>query len=114
MNKLIGALKTVRGIELLALAALMCILIVLCMGNQTPEEAALSEEGRVERLLSRIEGAGSVTVMMRRDNATGEVVGVVVAATGADEIKVVLELQRAVRALTGLEVEKIEIIKSGR
>ena len=38
--------------------------------------------------------------------------GAVVAASGAGDARVVLELQRAVRALTGLELEKIEIVKS--
>ena len=67
-------------------------------------------EARMERILSRIEGAGRVTVML--SGGEGAIEGAVVAASGAGDARVVLELQRAVRALTGLELEKIEIVKS--
>ena len=45
-------------------------------------------------------------------NAEGEIGGVVVAASGADDLRAMLELQQAVRTLTGLELDRIEIVKS--
>ena len=69
------------------------------------------DEKRMERLLSSIEGAGRVSVMISQ-GTDGEIAGVVVAASGADDLRVMLELQRAVRTLTGLELDRIEIVKS--
>ena len=64
-----------------------------------------------QRLLSGIDGAGKVSVMIAQ-GSDGEIGGVVVVSSGADDIRVKLELQRVVRTLTGLELEKIEIVKS--
>lgn len=107
------ALKSARKIEILLIAAAICTLLVLWMGGGADTTAGASdEEARMERILSRIEGAGSVSVMI--SPAEDGAAGVVVAAPGADDLRVMLELQRAVRALTGLELDRIEIVKSER
>ena len=108
MKQLCELLKGARRIEFWVAAAAVCALLALAMGSG--DSGAESDEARMQRILSRIEGAGQVTVML--SGADGAVEGAVVAASGAGDARVVLELQRAVRALTGLDLEKIEIVKS--
>ena len=108
MKQLSDLLKGARRIEFWIAAVAICALLALAMGSG--DSGALDDEARMERILSRIEGAGRVTVML---SGSGDAVeGAVVAASGAGDARVVLELQRAVRALTGLELDKIEIVKS--
>lgn len=112
MKQLFEALRAARKIELLVIAAVLCALLLLYMGDG--EGGAANEaEARMERVLSRIEGAGRVSVMIS-EGAGGEIVGAVVVAGGADDLHVSLELQRAVQTLTGLELEQIEVAKSER
>ena len=110
MKQLFEALKSARKIEVLILFATICVLLVLWMSGDGAG-CMDSEEARMERLLSGIEGAGKVSVMIAQ-GSDGEIGGVVVVSSGADDIRVKLELQRVVRTLTGLELEKIEIVKS--
>ena len=107
MNQLFEALKSARKIEILILFATICVLLVLWMSGDGAGRMD-SEETRMERILSRIEGAGRVSVMISQ-GSDGETEGVVVAASGADDLRVMLEIQRAVRTLTGLELDRIEI-----
>ena len=100
-------IKAARWLELTIAAALICILIVLAMsdgGNGNDEEE------RMQRILSGIEGAGRVRVMIARDEG-GNCTGVVVVASGAEDVEVMLRLQRAVQALTQLELRQIEVIR---
>ena len=110
MKQLGEMLRGARRIEFWIAAAAICALLALSMGGG--DSGAEDTEARMERILSRIEGAGRVTVMLSGEE--GAIEGAVVAASGAGDARVVLELQRAVRALTGLELEKIEIVKSKR
>ena len=111
MKQLMDALRGARKIEILVIAVMLCVLLVLGMGGgRETGSAADSEEARLERILSQIDGAGKVTVMLWREDAG--ISGCVVTSSGAGDVRVMLELQRAVRALTGLELEQIEIIKS--
>ena len=111
MKQLFEALKSARKIEILVILAVICAFLVLWMGGGGTANRSDGEEARMERLLSSIEGAGKVSVMISQGR-DGETEGVVVAAPGADDLRVMLELQRAVRTLTGLELERIEIVKS--
>ena len=64
----------------------------------------------MQRILSKIDGAGRVHVMIARDDG-GDCTGVVVVASGAEDVEVMLRLQRAVQALTDLELSQIEIVR---
>ena len=113
MKPLLEALGGARKIEIWLIIVLLCVLIVLCLGDsKSGETAADSDEYRLGRILSRIEGAGDVSVMLSQSE--GELQGCVVAAEGAREVRVMLQLQRAVQAITGLELDRIEIVQSGR
>lgn len=112
MNRLLEALKSAHRIELLIIIAVLCVLLVLGSANCGRNTPVSSEaEMRMEHILSQIDGAGQVSVML----AEGEdgFLGCVVAAEGKD-MKTVLELQRAVQALTALDLSRIEIVQSKR
>ena len=109
MKQLGEILRGARRIEFWIAAAAVCALLALALGGGG-DSPAYSAEARMERVLSRIEGAGRVTVMLSGAEDAPE--GAVIAASGAGDTRVVLEIQRAVRVLTGLELEKIEIVKS--
>lgn len=113
MKQLMEALKSARKLEICIALAVVAALLVLGLGGGGGDGGASPEERRMERILSEIEGAGRVSVMLSEDEK-GAYSGAVVAASGAEDIAVLLRLQRAVQTLTGLEMENIEIVKSGR
>ena len=109
MKQLFATLKAARWLELTIAAGLICILLVLALGSGSGD-AASKEEVRMQRILSRIEGAGRVSVRISEDGSGG-CAGVVVVASGAEDVGVMLRLQRAVQALTDLDLDRIEIVK---
>ncbi len=88
-------------------------------------------EERIARVLSSIDGAGKVEVVIHYQKAqavqtswltadastqqdtTGDVLGVVVVAQGADDLWVRLELARAVETLLRLPADSVEVFKMG-
>lgn len=112
MKRLIEALKPARKLEIWIVLAALAVLLVLGLGSGS-DAGANPEEERMAHILSEIEGAGRVKVMLSGD-AGGGYTGAVIAASGAEDIAVMLRLQRAVQTLTGLEAGDIEIVKSGR
>ena len=75
-------------------------------------------EQKLENLISSIEGAGQVDVMIMCEsddeiNKTEypKVVSAVVVSSGADSTKVKLDIIRAVEALLGLKTANIEVLK---
>ena len=91
------------GLLFVALAA--CIGLALLAGSI--QNASGSEESRLNRVLSGIEGAGQVEVAVYYDEAAP--CGAVVVAEGADSIAVQLRLTNAVTALLGLSPERIAV-----
>ena len=110
MKRLGELLRGARRIEFWIATAAICTLLALAMGRGGAQTAASGAEARMERVLSRIEGAGRVTVML--SGAEDSPSGAVIAASGADDIRVALELQRSLRALTGLNLDRIEVVKA--
>lgn len=110
MKGIMEALRSARRLEWFILLAAAAVLLVLCMGDGG-SEAVSPGEARLKAVLESIDGAGRVSVMLSGEE--GAYTGAVVTATGADEIAVLLRLQRAVHALTGLETQDIEIMRAG-
>ena len=108
MKQLFETIRAARWLEPTILIALVCILILIALGSGGGSTAS-DEEARMQRILSKIDGAGKVSVMIAEDEG-GACTGVVVVASGAGDIEVLLRLQRAVQALTRLELSRIEII----
>ena len=103
-------LKLVRRPEaIIALAAICVLTIVMLNGSQTDSDAMTDYERRMCAVLSDIDGAGRVRVMIAED-ADGKCTGVLVVSDGARDMKTYLTIQRAVRALTGIDAEHIEIV----
>lgn len=111
-------LRGARHIEWVLLAVMLAALVLLL--TDEPADSgyeSTSLERRMESVLSSIEGAGRVRVLVNSPEATavfsggsGSAGGVLVVAEGADDLKVCMELQRAVKALLGVEAGQIEIL----
>lgn len=87
----------------LLLAMLVCAALCLLTGSSAPD----SEEARISRVLSAMEGAGAVEVALHYDDSLP--CGAVIIAEGADSIAVRLQLSSAVSALLGLEENRIAV-----
>ena len=111
-------LRGARHIEWALLAVVLAALLLIAANEpDTGEYEATALERRMEQVLSCIEGAGEVRVLVHSADAVsafapqdGQTVGVLVVAEGAGSLKVNMELQRAVQALLGIEAEQIEIL----
>lgn len=64
-------------------------------------------EERVQEVLSLVDGAGAVRVVISGEETAS---GVIVVAEGADDLAVRLELSRAVQSLLGVPNAKIEVL----
>ena len=119
-------LRGIRGLEGLALlvAAALIGLLVLNAGVRPAEEARTGLEQRLEAVLSRIDGAGAVRVLVTEeagrqslageDGEAGRIIGVLIVAEGADDLGVSLALQQAVQALLQIDLNQIEIARMRR
>jgi len=115
MKRCMEILKAARWLELLLVSVALAVAALLFMGSDAgaPSNASPAEL-RMQRILSEIEGAGKVSVMISEDVQNPDVpAGVVVAASGASDLQVLLKIQNAVRTLTGLPVGRIEVYASG-
>lgn len=110
MKRLLETLKSARWLEAALLAALICILIV-CFLDMPQNSQASDTEKRMEHILSKIEGAGKVHVMIHETDEG--ISGIVAACSGADNIRIVLTMRNAISTLTGVDNSRIEIIHSG-
>ena len=119
MSLIRQALQKLRGarhIEWALLAGVLAAALLLS-GGQQEHSASTALERRMENVLSMIEGAGRVRVLVNQPETvpafaeqSGKPSGVIVVAEGAGNMKVNLELQRAVQALLGVEAGQIEIL----
>lgn len=117
-RRMLARLRAVRHIEwaLLLAAAAALLLITGTLSDSRQEGGAL--EQRMEAVLESVRGAGRVRVMVNSteirdvfsDGSSAQVVGVLVVAEGADDLKVAMALQQAVQTLLGIEASRIEIL----
>lgn len=84
-------------------ALLFCCLLCLMSGDAEPD----SQEQRISRVLSAMEGAGQVEVAICYADSTPT--GAVAVADGADSVTVQLRLQSALSTLLGLDASSISI-----
>lgn len=100
-------LRAVRHIEWVMLC-IACAAVLILMGGEQ-QHGSTQLELRMENVLGCMEGAGKVRVLVN-EGAGGTVVGVVVVAQGARDLRVALALQQAVQALTGIDAVQIEVL----
>lgn len=84
---------------------LLCVALCLLMGGM--EAADSSEEGRISRVLSAMEGAGRVELAVYYEDSLP--CGAVVVADGADSVAVQLRLAAAVSTLLGLDSSSVAV-----
>lgn len=89
------------------LLAAIALCAGLCLLLGTAESHAGSEEERISRVLSAMEGAGQVEVAVYSEEAIP--CGAVIVADGAYDVSVRLRLSTAVSALLGLSPERIAV-----
>ena len=88
------------------LAALVfCAALCLMLGART--ETATTEESRISRVLSTIDGAGTVEVAVHYEESVP--CSAVVVAQGAGDIAVQLRLASAVTTLLGIDQSRVAI-----
>ena len=117
MSVIQRAAERLRGARHMEWVLLAILLAALLMTADGPDEAerATSLEKRMESVLSCIAGAGEVRVLVCSGDG-GQLYGlpgeggVLVVAQGASDLKVSMELQRAVQALLDVDAEQIEIL----
>ena len=116
-------IRGTRGIEFLLIAVAVAVLGMAVMNSmQKPTQqmdARTDMERRLEDVLGEISGAGKVRVMVSEstneaqtafsEQAAGGIRGVLVVAEGAEDLRVRMEIQRAVQALLDVELSAIEI-----
>lgn len=86
-------------------ALLFCVAMCLMLGLQS--EAVSTEESRISRVLSAIDGAGTVEVAVYYEDTLP--CGAVVVADGAGDVAVQLRLISAVTTLLGIQQDRVAI-----
>lgn len=123
MSKLLSALRGARKIEWILLMAAVAVVVLLISRDGTliaPVETKTELEARIESVLSMVENAGTVRVLVNEEliapaafssGQTAPVAkGVVIVAEGAEDMRVSMELARAVKTLLNIELEQIEVL----
>lgn len=124
-------LKSIKHIEII-IAILFALIILLVyfsstassntVKNNTPTTStsvyASEVENRLASLISEIDGAGKVKVMVMCENesntaTTPKVISAVVVSSGAGNIAVKLEIIKAVQALLHIDCSNIEVLNGG-
>ena len=86
-------------------ALLFCVTMCMMLGVQG--EHSSTEECRISRVLSTIEGAGTVDVAIYYEESVP--CGAVVVASGAGDMTVRLRLVSAVTTLLGIEQQRVAV-----
>ena len=86
-------------------ALILCAGLCLVLGAQG--EGTSTEEGRISRVLSAIEGAGAVEVAVHYEDSLP--CSAVVVAQGAGDVAVQLRLMSAVTTLLGIDQNRVAI-----
>ncbi len=110
-------LGKIKNLQLIVAVFIIAIALVIYSNvadkNQsetTPVSSVMTaEEERLSAVLESIDGAGRVEVMVSRKGE--DVVGILVIAEGADDISVLLKLQRATVSAMGVDKSVVEICK---
>jgi len=107
--KLWENLRGARGLEWMLLAVCLTLMLMLLLRDEENVLTATELETRLEATLSCVEGAGQVRVLVN-EGETG-VLGVLIVAEGAQDLRVRLELEQAAHSILGVELERIEVLR---
>ncbi len=112
-SKLFQKLKSIKHIEIIiaVIFAVIVLLIYLSSVNpvkRTQSSASTNLETRLESILSDIEGAGNVSVLI--NNTDNQIDGVIIVASGADNVFVKMNILKAVETVLKIPTAQIEIL----
>jgi len=112
-SKLFQKLKSIKHIEIIiaVIFAVIVLLIYLSSVNpvkKTQSSAGTNLETRLESILSDIEGAGNVSVLI--NNTDNQIDGVIIVASGADNVFVKMNILKAVETVLKIPTAQIEIL----
>lgn len=112
-SKLFQKLKSIKHIEIIVavIFAVIVLLIYLSSVNpvkKTQSSASTNLEMRLESILSDIEGAGNVSVLI--NNTDNQIDGVIIVASGADDVFVKMNILKAVETVLKIPTAQIEIL----
>ena len=133
MNKFSGLwkrLKSIKHIEII-IAVLFALIVLLVYFSTTSSHGsaktqnlslgasyATQVEAKLENLLSKIDGAGKIDVMVmcesegvQTEDQIPSIKSAVVVASGASDVFVRLEIIKAVEALLKIDAKNIEVLK---
>ncbi|MEG2001558.1 MAG: hypothetical protein RR107_00525 [Clostridia bacterium] len=116
-NGFLSRIKYVKNIEIYVCITLVLVLLLIYFGSvgsgSVANKEMNSEEARLSQVLTNIKGVGSVNVMITRksDNDNNAIEGIVVVAKGADDVKVKIELIKAVCFAMNVNANQVEVFE---
>lgn len=112
-------IKSAKNIQIIAVIFIIAIGLIIYSsvmtsrsGSESVSSAMTQEEERLSAVLGKIEGAGNVEAMIT--SRDGEVVGVLIVATGADSITVRVKLIDAAATALGVDRRLINVYGRAR
>ena len=105
-------IKGIKNIKIIVLIFIIAIALIIYSNVATTKKSAQTfqndEETRLSSILSSVEGAGEVETMITK--SSGQVVGVLVIADGANNPLVRLRLLQAASSALGVDSEIVSVM----
>lgn len=105
-------IKGIKNIKIIVLIFIIAIALIIYSNVATTKQSAQTfqndEETRLSSILSSVEGAGEVETMITK--SSGQVVGVLVIADGANNPLVRLRLLQASSSALGVDSEIVSVM----
>lgn len=106
-------IKGIKNIKIIALVFIIAIALIIysnVVASDKDEKQSFQndEETRLANILSSVDGAGEVETMITK--SSGQIVGVLVIATGANNPLVRLRLLNAASSALGIDSETVSVM----
>ena len=125
LQKIKRDLRSLSKRDVMICIAVMVVVVLLCFNKsntaqsppQNDDSVAATADGttpleqRLASTLSKIDGAGTVSVFINTDDEANDVIGVVILSHGADTPHVRIQLQLATQTALGIEPSRIKIFE---
>lgn len=125
LQKIKRDLRSLSKRDVIICIAVMVVVVLLCFNKsntaqsppQNDDSVAATADGttpleqRLANTLSKIDGAGTVSVFINTDDEANDVIGVVILSHGADTPHVRIQLQLATQTALGIEPSRIKIFE---
>lgn len=108
-------LKNIKNIEVIiaVIFAIVIFLIYLSSLGKTSvfnDSTSTAFEQRLCAILSDIDGAGNVSVFVNSSDDSNNIIGIIVVSSGAQEVRVRLDILRAIQTVLNQPTTNIEIL----